>query len=114
LDTVLFDHKSIHLSFQKPIKSTQNFIDPINFKHERFDAVVAVVVAENYLQHALLDPDLDLEAGLIEVGNIISKIREANEAEFDMFFEGHSEEKKLRLAGLKGTVSRDFDPRFFR
>jgi hypothetical protein len=95
LDTVLFDHKSIHLSFQKPSK---NFIDPIIFKHERFEAVVAV--AETYLQHASTVLDLDLEAGLTEVGNIISKIREANEAEFDIFFEGNSENKKICLAGL--------------
>jgi hypothetical protein len=104
LDTVLFDHKSIHLSFQKPIKSSKNFIDPVIFKHERFEAVVAVAVAETYLQHASTDPDLDLEAGLTEVGNIISKIREANEAEFEIFFEDNSENKKLHLAGLNAEI----------
>jgi hypothetical protein len=75
LDTFLFDHKSIHLSFMRPKKTPNNIINQKIFSHPRFDAVVAVATVETYLQHAAPDPDLDIEEGLREVGNIISKIQ---------------------------------------
>jgi hypothetical protein len=106
LDTTLFDHKSIFLSLRKPLKSLKNYINPKIFSHPRFESVVACAVTETYLHHADLDadPDLDVEAGLAEVGNLILKLREANELEFEIKFEGSSEENLLRLEGLNAEI----------
>jgi exonuclease III len=100
LETSLFDHKSIYLSFKENSKKPNNYIDPKIFKHCLFDAVVTIAVAETYLQHADPDGDLDVDTGLREVGFIIDKIREANDLEFDIYFEGRSQQKDYKLSGL--------------
>jgi hypothetical protein len=88
----------------RPKKSLNNIINQKIFSHPRFDAVVAVATVETYLQHAALDPDLDVEEGLREVGNIISKIRDANEMEFSIHFEGHTVQKEFILEGLNSEI----------
>jgi hypothetical protein len=104
LNTSLFDHKSISLSFARPKKTLNNIINQKIFSHPRFDAVVAVAAVETYLQHAAPDPELDVEEGLREVGNIISKIRDANEIEFSIHFEGSTAQKEMMLEGLNTEI----------
>jgi hypothetical protein len=104
LETSLFDHKYIKLSFQNRPKCLKNFIDPKIFKHERFEAVLVTAVAESYLQHADPDGNIDVDTGLIEVGNLISKIRKANDLEFDIFFEGPTVQKEYKLASINAEI----------
>jgi hypothetical protein len=92
------------LSFQASKKSKKNFIDPAIFNHPRFGAVVAVAATESYLQHADPDGEVDIQAGLLEVGNIISKIRDANELEFEIHFVGHTQLRELSLDGLNNEI----------
>jgi hypothetical protein len=61
-------------------------------------------VAESYLQHADPDGNIDVGTGLIEVGNLISKIREANDLEFDIFFEGPTVQREYKLASINAEI----------
>jgi hypothetical protein len=103
LECTLFDHKSISLSFCNKKKSLKHFIDPKIFSHPRFDAIVAVSACETYLQHA--DPGtVDIELGLAQVSNIISKLRKANDLEFDIVFEESTPLREATLLGLDNEI----------
>jgi Reverse transcriptase (RNA-dependent DNA polymerase) len=107
LETTLFDHKSIFLTFRKPTKSKNNFIDPMIFKHDRFDAVVATAAVETFLQHAdpeLVDPE-QTQVSLRLIGEIINKIMQANELEFEIAFEGEIRGRDLILAGINTEIN---------
>jgi hypothetical protein len=88
LNTSLFDHKSITLTFNVSNKPKQHYINPIIFKHPRFEAVVTAAVLETYLQHAVEGQrDIDVAEGLLHVGRLINKISVCNEIEFNMNFD---------------------------
>jgi hypothetical protein len=99
LESELFDHKSISLSFAVKIKNKNHFINPVIFGHCRFNAIVATAAAETYLQHAARDQgEVDIEEGLLHVGRLIEKITQCNELDFSMAFDGMSDEKTLLKA----------------
>jgi hypothetical protein len=106
LDTILFDHKSIKLSFGTSAKCTKHFINPCIFSHPRFKPIVATAAVETYLQHAVRGQDgLDLEAGLQHVASVIRLITQANDLEFDIAFEGSTDLKVLTLAGIQAEIN---------
>jgi hypothetical protein len=86
--TKLFDHKCVTLALNKEIQPVNvHRIDPRILKHPRFDAVVACTVVESYLQHADPEQDgLDLDEGLQAIGNLVRKIRDINDLEFEKNF----------------------------
>jgi hypothetical protein len=54
--------------------------------------VVAVAVTETYLHHAdQHQPDVDLEEGLQHISRLISKIKQCNEVEFNIAFNGDNQ-----------------------
>jgi hypothetical protein len=75
-----------------------HFINPPIFAHSRFDAVVATAVVESYLQHAAAEQDdINIHEGLLHVGRLIEKIKQCNDTEFDIAFEGGNDQKLLLL-----------------
>jgi hypothetical protein len=106
LNSVLFDHKSIHLEFTNNMHNAKIFIDNSIFKHPRCSAVLAAAAVETYLQHATpLQEGLNIQEGLHSIGNIINKIRQANETEFEIAFGGRTQQLELRLAGLNTEIN---------
>jgi exonuclease III len=92
LQSDLFDHKSINLSFCKKKIISKHNINPSILNHCRFEAVVAVAATETYLHHAdPHQPDVDVEEGLQHVGRLIEKIMQCNEVEFKLAFDGENE-----------------------
>jgi exonuclease III len=104
LDTLLFDHKHITLSFNVSAKSGRHFVNPSIFSHNRCDAVIAVAAVETYLQHAVPQPGLDIEEGLNVIANIINLIRRANDTEFEIYFSGFSNQLDNILSGLDAEI----------
>jgi hypothetical protein len=99
--TKLFDHKCVTLSFFRHNKSiNRHRINPCVYSHPRFDAILRCTVAETHLQHADPDqPGVNVEAGLLEIGEIVTKIREINEIEFEIEFSGRNNLLDMQLAG---------------
>jgi hypothetical protein len=88
VNTLLFDHKSIFLSFDVSKTRPNHYINPTIFKHPRFEAVVATAVVETYLQHAdVHQEDVDIDQGLLHVGRLIEKITQCNNIEFNIYFD---------------------------
>jgi exonuclease III len=98
LDTILFDHKHIKLDFGVSLGRSRHFIKPNIFSHSRFKAVVSAAAVETYLQHAARDqPDVDIEEGLLDIGRLINKIKQANELEFEIAFRCPNDELSLQF-----------------
>jgi exonuclease III len=109
--TTLFDHKNVTLYLNKK-KGNINMhrIDPSIFNHPRFPAVVACTAVETYLQHAQPEQvGVDIDAGLEEVGTVINKIREINDLEFEMKFDGSNELMDLEFAGKTASLKESID-----
>jgi exonuclease III len=104
--TNLFDHKCVTLSLFKRKKNPNiHRIDASIFNHPRFDAVLSCTVIETHLQHA--DPEqagLDINSGLLAVGNVVGKIREINDIEFEIHFNGSTEIAELEVAGKSADL----------
>jgi hypothetical protein len=65
---------------------------------------------ETYLQHAVLGQEgLDLDAGLLHVAEVIRSIKQANEIEFDIAFNGITELKSLNLEGINAEINQLVD-----
>jgi exonuclease III len=104
-DTILFDHKSIKLEFGSSKKSNKHFINPSIYTHCRFEAVVYTTVTETYLHHAVPDqPGLDIAEGLHHVARAVELIRQANDLDFDIAFNGSSNLKDMQLGGINAEI----------
>jgi hypothetical protein len=91
LQTELFDHKNIFMSFSTNRKPSNHYINPSIFTHCRFQAIVATAVAETYLHQARIDQDnLDIEEGHRHIGRLIQKLSDCNELDLEIALNGNN------------------------
>jgi hypothetical protein len=65
---------------------------------------------ETYLHHAVRDqPGLDREASLQHVSRLVDLIRQANEIEFNMCFNGTNNLQEITLSGLNTEIELEVD-----
>ena len=97
--TELFDHKSVQLSFGKSDIKPKAKINSTIFMHPRTLDVVAALTMDTYIQHAAPGMD-DWAAEKLQVGNLLSLLRNINDCELDISLNGNSNLRELNLAGL--------------
>ena len=102
LSTELFDHKAVKMSLNKPNFRTTASINLTTLNHPRLMDVISCTVAETYLQHVDRDrvaAGVNIEQGLLEIGEYHAKIREIND--FDLTIACEDNIGRLALLNLE-------------
>jgi len=112
ISTVLFDHKSVFLTLNKPNLKPDISINQSILSHPRLPDVILGAVADCYLQHAVPDPAYNLDRGKLEVGTFLNNIRELNDAELSLALNPNDYELAARVRLLHDSLNmrRDLMP----
>jgi exonuclease III len=107
LNSSVFDHKSVTLSFSKSNNNFSFFIKDNYIYTDEFSAGVHAAVVECYLIHSRIDQDLTLEIKnefLRKIGSVNRILGEVNDLKTREIIDGANNLLTLQIEGKKGEI----------
>jgi hypothetical protein len=112
LNSSVFDHKSVTLSFSKSVNNFSFFIKDNYIDKDEFSAGVHAAVVECYLIHSKIGPDLTLDIKnefLRKIGSVNRILGELNELKTREVTNGSNNFLTLQIEGKRGEIMAIFD-----